>query len=244
MIHAPVPPDAWAAEGARTAGLLDCIRDGLPISEIARPLSDDGRIFALASGGSNADERLVLESARWPRLVAGFREVDALLLIVVAANAPGLPLRVRREVRRHDHARRGCQPRRRGECHGIHGRTRSGEYPRGCKFRGGNARGASPRVDPDPCPARRGRTAVVPRPHRRVACALRLAEGMPSAQVAAAIAEWEARGISAYALLQDDGLASLLASAFETPGQSVLVALSLRDIGVEPVLAFRTGRMF
>ena len=38
--------------------------------------------------------------------------------------------------------------------------------------------------------------------------------------------------------------ASLSAGAVETPGQSVLAALSLRDIGVEPVLAFRTGRMF
>jgi hypothetical protein len=45
-------------------------------------------------------------------------------------------------------------------------------------------------------------------------------------------------------LLQDDGRARLFAGAFETPGQSALVALSLRDIGVEPVLAFRTGRTF
>ncbi len=78
----------------------------------------------------------------------------------------------------------------------------------------------------------------------RAPYALLLVEGMPPEQATAAISQWEARGIPAYALLQDDGRASLFAGAFETPGQSVLVALSLRDIGVEPVLAFRTGRTF
>lgn len=78
----------------------------------------------------------------------------------------------------------------------------------------------------------------------RAPYALRLVERIPPEQRTAAIAQWAARGISAYALLQDDGRASLFAGAFETPGQSVLLALSLRDIGVEPVLAFRTGRMF
>ena len=64
MIHAPVSPEHWAAEGARTAGaltaaesaqpdgawspdLLDCIRDELPVAEIARPHSEDGRVFIL-----------------------------------------------------------------------------------------------------------------------------------------------------------------------------------------------------
>jgi hypothetical protein len=78
----------------------------------------------------------------------------------------------------------------------------------------------------------------------RAPYALLLAEGVPPDQADAARAQWESRGIPAYALLQADGRARLFAGAFETPGQSVLVALSLRDIGVEPVLAFRTGRMF
>jgi hypothetical protein len=62
--------------------------------------------------------------------------------------------------------------------------------------------------------------------------------------VSAALAQWEARGIGAYALLQDDGNARLFAGAFETPGQAVLLALSLRDAGAVPVVAVRTGRMF
>ena len=427
MIHAPVPPDAWAAEGARTAealdevaaalvigadpevaaivalaiaraqrgdrrvaiadlvgglaalgapeapvssgapaaGLLDCIRDGLPISEIARPFSEDGRIFVLPSGGSNVGERLVLESARWPRLVAGFREVDALLLIVVAANAPGLPTllsaadgvvavdlppvisrtfpllatvdrpepellpvlplpdRPPRRVRRLSGAwmiatvalfsasgyglfawRNGAgravsssethlatpaeasastadtitlsavvNPADSANATGftvelVAANTLAGANS-SLAMRGVNlpASGLTPvLLGADGRPWYRALTGAwraraeaesflsmlrdrgVVRDDvgrvLRAPYALRLVEGMPSAQVAAAIAQWEARGISAYALLQDDGRASLFAGAFETPGQSVLVALSLRDIGVEPVLAFRTGRMF
>ena len=430
MIHAPVPPDAWAAEGARTAealdevaaalvigadpevaaivalaiaraqrgdrrvaiadlvgglaalgapeapvssgapaaGLLDCIRDGLPISEIARPFSEDGRIFVLPSGGSNVGERIVLESARWPRLVAGFREVDALLLIVVAANAPGLPTllsaadgvvavdlppvisrtfpllatvdrpepellpvlplpdRPPRRVRRLSGAwmiaavalfaasgsglyawRNGVgravsssksdlassataaeasasttdtitlsavvNPADSANATGftvelVAANTLAGANS-GLAMRGVNLPASTLTpvlLGADGRPWYRALTGAwraraeaesflsmlrdrgVVRDDvgrvLRAPYALRLVEGMPSAQVAAAIAQWEARGISAYALLQDDGRASLFAGAFETPGQSVLVALSLRDIGVEPVLAFRTGRMF
>lgn len=448
MIHAPVPPEDWAAEGARTAGaleevaaalvigadpavaalvaiaiaraqrgdrrvavadlvgglaalggasspgadgapspgLLDCIRDGLPVSAIAAPLSEDGRIFILPSGGPGVSERLVLESARWPRLVAGFREVDALLLLVVGANAPGLPtllsavdgviavdlppvvartfpllatvdrpepelLPVRPLPERPPRRTRG----RRGAwalaalalvaAGGVGSsvwRTRTRASAPALASRAADSRSASAEdslakgpagtlagmpagtlagtadtitlgtvVNPDDSANAAGFTVELvaantlagansglamrgvdlPAPtltpvllgadgrpwyraltgawHARAEAeaflatlrerglvrddvgrvlrapyALRLVEGMPSPQVAAAIAEWEARGISAYALLQDDGRASLFAGAFETPGQSVLVALSLRDVGVAPVLAFRTGRMF
>ncbi|MCE9601007.1 MAG: hypothetical protein K8S21_02175 [Gemmatimonadetes bacterium] len=446
MIHAPVPPESWAAEGARTAGaleevaaalvigadpaiaalvaiaiaraqrgdrrvavadlvgdlgalggsppvgadgapppgLLDCIRDGLPVSEIARPLCEDGRIFILPSGGPGVGERLVLESARWPRLVAGFREVDALLLLVVAANAPGLPtllgavdgviavdlppvlartFPLLATVDRPEPELLPVRPlpdrpprRARGRrwawvlaalaliaAGGLgllewRARARAGAQPpadaTGATGRGGPALGGTGTpaqgvravdslagitdtitlgsvVNPDDSTNATGFTVELvaantlagansglamrgvdlPAPtltpvllgadgrpwyraltgawHARSEAesflatlrerglvrddvgrvlrapyALRLVEGMPSAQVTAAIAQWEARGISAYALLQDDGRASLFAGAFETPGQSVLVALSLRDIGVAPVLAFRTGRMF
>jgi len=443
VTHAPVPPEDWAAEGARSAGaleevaaalvigadpdvaavvalaiagaqrgdrrvaiadlvgslpalggaagsrspgesvagLLDCIRDGLPVSEIARPHSADGRIFILPSGGAGVSERLVLESARWPRLVAGFREVDALLLVVVAANAPGLPTllaavdgvvavdlppalsrtfpllatvdrpepelppvrplpdqppRARRERRRTSRIaaiaalafaaatiggyfvleRRG--PARSDTLTAAPATlTRAADAPAvgppepapeasavdtitlgpvvnpedstiaagftvelvaantlagansGLAMRGVDL--PAPTLTPvllgaDGRPWYRGLAGawqlraeaesflatlrdrglvrndvgrVVRAPY-----ALRLVEGMPPEQARAAVAQWEARGISAYALLQQDGRASLFAGAFETPGQSVLVAVSLRDAGVEPVLAFRTGRMF
>jgi hypothetical protein len=71
-------------------GLLECLRDGEPISEIARPLTADGAIFALPAGRGPIAERWVYESARWVRLIGGFREVDALLLLITPPHAPGL----------------------------------------------------------------------------------------------------------------------------------------------------------
>jgi hypothetical protein len=145
VIHDPLPPDAWAAEGRRIAphlndvaaaiitgrdanaaaavalaiaeahaherrvaiadlvggvepfsaagdlpGLLECLRDGTELSEIARPLRADGSIFVLPSGRGAIAERWVFESARWERLIGGFREVDALLLLLTPPSAPGL----------------------------------------------------------------------------------------------------------------------------------------------------------
>lgn len=145
MIHDPLPPDAWAAEGRRVAphlndvaaaiitgrdadvaatvalaiaeahcgerrvaiadlvggigpfavsadmpGLLECLRDGTELSQIARPLRDDASIFFLPSGQGAVAARWVFESARWERLIGGFREVDALLLLLTPPGAPGL----------------------------------------------------------------------------------------------------------------------------------------------------------
>lgn len=71
-------------------GLLECLRDGTPVSEIGQPLADAPDVYLLPAGRGPIAERWVFESARWERLVAGFREVDALLLIVAQAGAPGL----------------------------------------------------------------------------------------------------------------------------------------------------------
>ena len=78
----------------------------------------------------------------------------------------------------------------------------------------------------------------------RAPYALLLAKGMPPAEATTALARWEARGIPAYALLRDDGRARVFAGAFETSGQSLLLARSLRDLDVDPIVAFRTGRTF
>lgn len=71
-------------------GLLECLRDGEPISGIGQPLPGAPEVYVLPSGRGPIAERWVFESARWERLVAGFREVDALLLLVAPAGAPGL----------------------------------------------------------------------------------------------------------------------------------------------------------
>ena len=78
----------------------------------------------------------------------------------------------------------------------------------------------------------------------RAPYALLLASGIPTREVPEALAGWAERGIPAYALLQEDGGARLYVGAFETSDQSVLLASSLRDLGVAPRVAFRTGRAF
>jgi hypothetical protein len=77
-------------------GLLECLRDGTPISDIGEPIPGAPEVYVLPSGRGPIAERWVFESARWDRLVAGFREVDALLLLVVPPNAPGLNVLIER----------------------------------------------------------------------------------------------------------------------------------------------------
>ena len=77
-------------------GLLECLRDGTPVSDIGQPLLDAPNVYILPSGRGTIAERWVFESARWDRLVAGFREVDALLLLVAPPGAPGLAVLVER----------------------------------------------------------------------------------------------------------------------------------------------------
>ena len=427
MIHPPVPPAAWAAEGGRVAsaleevaaaliigrdadacalvaigiaraqrndrrtaigdltsgagplraegvaGLVECIRDGRSISDIAQPLGEDGRLFVLPAGSGEGDRGLLFSSPRWPRLIAGFREVDALLLLVATADAPGLnaliaevdgviavdlpvamtramPLLAtvdrpeeelplvtpsvgaRRQQALAREQQRAVRTRRRRIALAIVATGASvalgawalswrGERP------GTGPSDATPPVVADVAPAdtftlgalvnpadaeiatiftvelvaantpagansllaTRGTglpaTTIAPVPlgsdgrpwyraltgawHERAEAeaflatlrergtvrpnvgrvlrapyALLLAQSVPPDDVPAALAGWAERGFTAYALLQDDGRARLYVGAFETLDQSVLLAESLRDIGVEPLVAIRTGRMF
>ncbi|MCC7003383.1 MAG: SPOR domain-containing protein [Gemmatimonadaceae bacterium] len=361
-------------------GLLECFRDGLPVSAIATPHLEDARLFILPSGNGPVAERLVLESARWPRLIAGFREVDALLLIVVPADAPGLPTLIaqvdgviavdlppavmrawpllatvdRPEQELPPLAPLPPHPRELSRARLLR-RLRIGAVAVLCASGAGalgwwltqrsaardaqvaaeeSVHAAGPALASDGVPGAAGGTAAdtitlgavvnpgdslrsshfalelvaantpagansslamrglqLPAPtvspvqlgadgrtwYRaltgawrdraeaeaflvslrdrglvrqdvgrvlRAPYALLLAESVPPGAVPAALAQWEARGIDAYALLQDDGNARLFAGAFETPGQSVLLALSLRDAGAVPVVAVRTGRTF
>lgn len=465
MIHPPVPPAAWAAEGARVAGALaevaaavivgrdaeaaalvaigiaraqrqdrrcaigdltggtgplrvpgamglaECVRDGRPISEIARPLADDDRTFLLPAGDAAGDPIQIFTSPRWPRLIAGFREMDALLLLVATVDAPrldaliaevdgvvavdlpvaltrGFPLlgtadRPEDELppiprsmpdlgtaqgvgagRAGATGRAGAPPRRTGRRLGRRialalvlgalataaalsiSRRRAatdaagnaGPAPSGAGAASSAPTGAatspsaggSPASDDDreapvradtitlgavvnpgdsaraatfaielvaantssgansalttrglrlPAPTLapvplgsdgrpwfraltgawrdraeaeafladlRDRGLVRPTVGRvlRAPYALQLARGVPPEDVPAALAGWAERGVPAYALLQDDGRARIYVGAFETSGQSVLLAASLRDLGVAPVVAFRTGRTF
>jgi hypothetical protein len=57
----------------------------------------------------------------------------------------------------------------------------------------------------------------------------------------ARITRYQEYGVPVYALRQADGTHNLYAGAFETPDQSTLLALSLKQIGDVPTLVYRTG---
>ena len=78
----------------------------------------------------------------------------------------------------------------------------------------------------------------------RVPYAFRLEEGLSAEAALRSIADYDKRGISAYALKQTDGRVSLFTGAFETVQQASYLADSLRTQGVKAVLVYRTGRAF
>lgn len=375
-------PGLSAGDGS--PGLLECFRDGAQVSDIARPVGAEGNIFALPSGDGPIAERWVFESARWTRLVAGFREVDALLLLVAPAGAPGLssligvvdgvvavdlppavirawpliatvdrpeaelppiatPSRAGTPVTGAVIDVRSLEKRRRRRATagfalavalvlGVFAAMRlaANRSVAGAPGDGAAVAAAAPQVttatrvvipadtitlDPIVNPAdsviaanftvelvaantlagansrlaMRGMELPAPtvspvllgadgRPWYRALTgawagrdeaqawldalrerglvrgdvgrvlraplALRLAEGVSVTGAPTMVAQWQARGIPAYALQQDDGSARVYAGAFETFGQAALLAQSLRDLGHAPVLAFRTGRTF
>ncbi len=352
-------------------GLVECLRDGAPISGIAFELPEAEGVFALPSGQGAIAERWVFESARWERLIGGFREVDALLLLIAPPAAPGLATLIARVdgviavdlpptfVRawpllatvdrpepelpaivpgepRQTPGGTPVVPRRRrwGRVLGAAGllalaavgtwqvRERTGATAKGADgaaaepvataiepsaepvlialgpvvnpadsaravrftvelvaantLAGANSRLAIRGVAlpaPTLAPVQLGNRpwyralvgawenrreaeaflrglhdrGVVPEDVGRVLTApyaMLLARGLSAGEAAAAVAEWESRGVRAYGLVQHDGSVRLFAGAFETSDQAALLAMSLRDLGTEPSLAYRTGRMF
>lgn len=86
---------------------------------------------------------------------------------------------------------------------------------------------------------RAGAGAVV-----RVPLALLLEAGVPRGETNARVAALAARGVLAYALVQDDGSVRLFTGAFETAAAAVPLHAELRAAGFAPQLAYRTGRTF
>jgi hypothetical protein len=78
----------------------------------------------------------------------------------------------------------------------------------------------------------------------KVPYALVLADHVERTSVPALRESWRRRGFDPYVLVQADGSGRLLAGAFETPAQAAPLAATLRAAGVEPVVAFRTGRTY
>ncbi len=78
------------AGGEDAFGLSDCLRQGLPLNDIARPAPDRESLFILPAGSPPVACEEILGHERWPRLVMGFAKVGALLLLVVPLDAPGI----------------------------------------------------------------------------------------------------------------------------------------------------------
>ena len=72
--------------------------------------------------------------------------------------------------------------------------------------------------------------------------AFRLDQDIPAGAADSVVRQFLARGVPAYALLQDDGTATIYVGAFENADQAALLIPSLRASGVEPVLVYRFGR--
>ena len=66
-----------------------------------------------------------------------------------------------------------------------------------------------------------------------------------SPERARAVADvWRAKGVTPYAMAQDDGTLRLYAGAFETVAQAVTMAAMVRAAGGSAIVAFRTGRPY
>jgi hypothetical protein len=74
--------------------------------------------------------------------------------------------------------------------------------------------------------------------------ALLLLTSKDDATIEAERMRWAAQGVTAYALRGEDGMTRLYAGAFEDLAQTALLAMTLRDAGAEPQVAYRIGRMF
>ncbi len=71
-------------------GLSDSFRYGVSLNRVAQPVGASGNLFVLPSGTEPVADEEIYRSDRWRRLVAGFREVGALLVLVAPGNAPAL----------------------------------------------------------------------------------------------------------------------------------------------------------
>ena len=78
------------AGGEDAAGLTECFRDNLALSEVARPVEGNTSLFVLPAGSNVRFEQSVLDPERWARLIRGFGEAGGLLIAVCADSSPVL----------------------------------------------------------------------------------------------------------------------------------------------------------
>lgn len=84
------PALAALAGGDDPHGLSDSFRYGVSLNRVAHPIGEGGNLFVIASGTEPVVDEEIYRNDRWRRLVAGFREVGALMVLVAPADAPAL----------------------------------------------------------------------------------------------------------------------------------------------------------
>jgi len=71
-------------------GLSDSFTFGISLNRIGYAVEPGGNLYIMPGGSEPVATEAILGSPRWQRLVAGFREVGALLVLVAEPTAPGL----------------------------------------------------------------------------------------------------------------------------------------------------------
>jgi hypothetical protein len=79
------------AGGEDAPGITDCFRDGLALTEVARPVAEVPSLFVLPSGPRVRTDQTLVSSERWGRLVRGFGEAGGLLILVAPDGSHLLP---------------------------------------------------------------------------------------------------------------------------------------------------------
>ncbi len=82
------PPIQALVRGDDPHGLTDSFEYGVSLSKIAQQVPDAGELFVMPTGTGLVDYEALFTSNRWRRLIAGFREVGALLILAAPADAP------------------------------------------------------------------------------------------------------------------------------------------------------------
>jgi hypothetical protein len=90
LVGEVAPLQALVGQDDDPHGISDSFLYGVSLNKIARPADAAGNLFLLPSGSEAVAVEEIFRSDRWRRLASGFREVDALLLLVAHADTPGL----------------------------------------------------------------------------------------------------------------------------------------------------------
>ena len=71
-------------------GLSDSFNYGISLNRIGYAVEPGGNLYIMPSGSEPVATELIIGNPRWQRLVAGFREVGALLVLIAQPSAPAL----------------------------------------------------------------------------------------------------------------------------------------------------------